>query len=130
MRYTFIALLFMTIAGAAYAQSAPPPDYSADHLRQIFSTQPAGDEPLPQRNVHFGFGTIEFRALGMDWRIGFLPILAPLPGSVPGTTNHLPDAFSLNHLVIPGAPPPVERTADMKRELRRIARLTAARNAR
>ena len=127
MRRTIVVFLLIVVAAAAHAQTSTPPDYSADHLRQIFATTPAGDEPLPQRNVHFGFGTVEFRALGMDWRIGFLPFLAPLPGSVPGTTNHMPDAFSLNHLVIPGAPPPVERTADMRRELRRIARLTANR---
>jgi hypothetical protein len=127
MRTTVVALFLMMMAAAAANAQTPAPDYSSDHLRQIFATTPLGDEPLPQRNVHFGFGTIEFRALGMDWRIGFLPILAPLPGSVPGTTNHMPDAFSLNHLVIPGAPPTVERTADMRRELRRIARLTANR---
>ena len=124
MRSTILALFLAFAAVAAHAQS---PDYSADHLRQIFATVPVGDEPVPQHRVHFGVGTIEFRALGMDWRIGYLPILAPLPGSVPGTTNHMPDAFSLNHLVIPGAPPVVERTADMRRELRRIARLTAKR---
>jgi len=126
MKRTFIALLIAIAASAASAQSAPPPptpDYSPDHLRQIFSTE-LGDEPVPQRNVRLGWGVVEFRAFGMQWRVGFLPLLAPLHGSVPGTTKVLPDAFSLNHLIIPGAPPIVERSSDMNRELRRIERLT------
>ena len=128
MRRAIIPLLIILAAGMARAQTTTTtaPDYSPDHLRQIFSTTPSEDL-VPPRNVHFGFGTVEFRALGMQWRIGFLPFLAPFPGSVPGTTNHMPDAFSLNHLIIPGAPPPPERTADMRRELRRIAKLTANR---
>ena len=126
MRHLFIALLITIIASAASAQSTPPPptpDYSPDHLRQIFSTE-LGDEPIPQRNVRLGWGVVEFRAFGMQWRVGFLPLLAPLHGSVPGTTKVLPDAFSLNHLIIPGGAPIVERSSDMNRELRRIERLT------
>jgi len=128
MRRLWIALLITVAATVAQAQSAPQstqPDYSPDHLRQIFSTTP-GDEPTPPRNVRLGFGVVEFRAFGMQWRVGFLPFLAPLHGSVPGTTRVLPDAFSLNHVSIPGgAPIEVERSADMRRELRRIARITA-----
>lgn len=127
MKRVLIALLITIAASVAQAQTNPAPasspDYSPERLRQIFSTE-LGDEPIPQRNVRIGFGVVEFRAFGMQWRVGFLPLLAPLHGSVPGTTKVLPDAFSLNHLVIPGGPPIVERSSDMKRELRRIERLT------
>ena len=127
MRRVLIAMLITIAASFAHAQTNPAPanapDYSPDRLRQIFSTE-LGDEPIPQRNVRIGFGVVEFRAFGMQWRVGFLPLLAPLHGSVPGTTRVLPDAFSLNHLIIPGAPPIVERTSSMKRELRRIDRMT------
>jgi hypothetical protein len=125
MRNAIIALLITIVAGAARAQSATQPaapDYSPDHLRQILTTD--DQEPQPQRNVRIGFGVVEFRALGMDWRIGFLPFLAPLHGSVPGTTSVLPDAFSLNHVIFPGGLPEIERSADERRELRRIARIT------
>ena len=129
MKRTLIALLITIAAGAARAQNAPAtspdPDYSPAHLRQIFTTTP-GEELTPQRNVHLGFGVVEFRAFGMQWRVGFLPFLAPLHGSVPGTTRVLPDAFSLNNVSFPGGPPTeVERSADMRREMRRIARITA-----
>jgi len=125
MRRTIIAILITIAATAASAQTAEPadPDFSPDHLRQIFTTNE--EPPPPQRNLRFGFGTIEFRALGMEWRIGYLPILAPLHGSVPATTKVSPDAFSLNHMQIPGGLPVPERDADMNRELRRIARITA-----
>jgi len=127
MRNAIIALLITIVAGAARAQSAPQPpaapDYSPEHLRQIFTSD--DQEPQPQRNFRIGLGVVEFHALGMDWRVGFLPFLAPLPGSVPGTTNVLPDAFSLNHVIFPGALPDIERSADERRELRRIARITA-----
>ena len=121
MRITIIALL-ITLATTAHAQTASQPDYSPDRLRQIFTTEEA---PKPERNVRLGFGVVEFRALGMEWRVSFLPLLAPLHGSVPATTKVLPDALSLMHVSIPGGPPVVERDADMKREMRRIARITA-----
>src|SRR5690242_18554921 len=128
MRNVLIALLITVAAGVAEAQSAPAntpaPDYSPDHLRQIFTTTPGPDATAPH-NVRLGFGVVDFRAFGMQWRVGFLPFLAPLHGSVPGTTGVLPDAFSLNHTIFPGWQPEIERSADMKREMKRIARITA-----
>jgi hypothetical protein len=125
MRKVIIAIALTIAATAAHAQRAEPapPDFSPDHLRQIFTTE--DQRPQTPHKFHFGFGTIEFRALGMEWRIGYLPILAPLHGSVPATTKVWPDAFSLNHMELPGALPIPQRDADMRRELRRIARITA-----
>ena len=124
MRKTIIAIALALSAGSVYAQQAQPapPDFSPDHLRQIFTTE---EEPQAPQKVHLGFGTIEFRALGMDWRVIYLPLFAPLHGSVAATTKVWPDAFSLNHMEIPGALPIPQRDADMRRELRRIAKITA-----
>jgi len=117
-------MLFLA-AAAAFGQEAPAqPDYSPEQLRHIFTSEPA--PPAPRSNFHVGIGYVEFRALGMQWRVGFLPILAPLPGSVPTTRGGMPDAFALNHLTIPGALPLPEHDADTNRELRRIARITAS----
>ncbi len=124
MRNVIIAIALTILAGSAYAQQAEPatPDYSSDHLRQIFTTE---ERPEPPRNVRFPFGAVEFRAFGMDWRIAYLPIFAPLHGSVAATTKVWPDALSLNHTEIPGAPPIPDHDSDMRREVRRIARITA-----
>jgi len=122
MKKTFIAILITIAASAAQAQSSiqpATPDYSPDHLRQVFSS---ADEPQVLRNVHFGWGYFDFHAFGVDWR--FSPLLAPLHGSVPGTTRVLPDAFSLNHVVFPGGPGLTYDDADTRRELKRIARIT------
>jgi len=125
MRKTIIAIALTILAGSAYAQQAEPadPDFSPDHLRQIFTTE--DERPELPRNVRFSFGAVEFRALGMDWRISYLPIFAPLHGSVAATTKVWPDAFSLNHTEIPGGLPIAERDSDMRREMQRIARITA-----
>ncbi len=125
MRTAILAILCLA-APAAFSQESPAqPDYSREQLRHIFTSDPA--PPGPQSNFHVGVGYVEFRALGAQWRLGFLPILAPLAGSVPTTRGlGMPDAFGLNHVVIPGGPLlPEERDADEQRELRRIARITA-----
>jgi len=122
MKKTFIAILITLAASAVQAQSSrqpAAPDYSPDHLRQVFSS---AEEPQIQPNVHLGWGYFDFHAFGIDWR--FSPLLAPLRGSVPGTTRVLPDAFSLNHVVFPGGPVDMYDDADTRRELKRIARIT------
>src|SRR5205085_6851939 len=97
MRNAIIALLITIVAGAARAQSAQPqpaaPDYSSEHLRQVLSTDM---EDQAQSNFRVEPGAFEFHAFGADWRVAYLPILAPLHGSVPATTEVWPDAFSLN----------------------------------
>jgi len=124
MRSVLLIISLVLIAGVGRAQETapPPPDFSRDHLRQVFTTEPR--EPLPERNLRVvGPGVIEFRALGMDWRISFLPFFAPLPGSVPGTTHVLPDAFSMTGMTIPGTLPEAPKDEDVKKERRRIERL-------
>ena len=125
MRNALICLLITIAAGAAGAQTTTP-DYSPEHLRQVFAAVPAQQE----NKVHVDFGQIEFPGLGFNWRLGYLPFLAPLHGSVPGTTRVLPDAFSMNHVIFPGTRPVITRDADMQRELVRIGRLTVRTGAR
>ena len=120
MQKTIIALLITLAAGIARAQTTIAPDYSREHLRQVFAANPVQEE----NKVHVNFGDIEFPGFGFNWRLGYLPFLAPLHGSVPGTTKVLPDAFSMNHVVFPGTRPVIIRDADMQREIVRIGRLT------
>jgi hypothetical protein len=123
MRYAAVVALALLLTGAARAQqSDPKPDYSREHLRQIFANIP--DEPEPERRFQFHWGMLEFRALGTDWRIG---ILSPLVGSNPRTTKQWPDAFSLTGTVLPGALPILpDEDRDSRRERVRIERLQRA----
>jgi len=121
MQKATIALLITLAAGIARAQTTTTaPDYSREHLRQVFAATPPESD---QNKVHVNFGDIEFPGFGFNWRLGFLPFLAPLHGSVPGTTRVLPDAFSMNHVVFPGTRPVITRDAEMQREMVRIGRL-------
>src|SRR5688572_26635183 len=87
--------LTLALAATAVAQETPAadPDYTKPTLIRIFSVD---DTPPPrERRIKHSFGAIEFRALGMDWRISYLPIAMPLAGSRMRTTNEWPDAFAL-----------------------------------
>lgn len=51
--------------------------------------------------THVHLGWIEATSGKTQVRFAYLPILAPLPGSVPTTTSVMPDAFALNHVELP-----------------------------
>lgn len=72
----------------------PAPDFSRDNLMRLFAT---GEEPpeSPESRIQHELGAIAFRAGGMRWRIGYLPFLAPLPGSYLTTNREWPDPFLL-----------------------------------
>ena len=92
MRTAPLALLLavLLVSGAALAQTADgrqtsPPDYSREKLREIFSH--TVEPPAHESNFEITPGAVLFKALGMRWRINFLPFLAPLPGSFRTTTG-------------------------------------------
>lgn len=111
----------------AAALDAEEPDYSREGLRREFSARVIELGPRPKPRVQFKFGAIEFRALGMDWRISLLPV-PPLSGTRMGVTQELPDPFALTGAAMPGAPAhEIEETPrEIRAELRRIRRVTRA----
>jgi hypothetical protein len=121
-------LILTLLAAEADAQSSikrdppPPPDYSREHLFRLF----AEVEPPPKREraVKFGVGTIEFRALGTTWRIGYLPFFRPFLGSVP-TTIGTPkvDPFVMTGIEIPQTQRTWHDSRALNAELRRIEKL-------
>lgn len=94
MHRVLTACIVAVLAGAAFADEASKaPDYSREALLRMVAAIP---QPPPRtRNVKFHFGAVEFRALGMNWRIIYLPLVVPLSGSGMGTTRTLPDPFEL-----------------------------------
>lgn len=77
--------------------------------------------------AHFHFGYIEWHALGMDWRLFYLPLAAPLDGAGPAGAGHFPNPFKLTGTYASTMPPMFEkdRPRDVEREFRRIQKLKA-----
>jgi hypothetical protein len=116
------------VAAAVFAvsMSADEPDFTREGLRKSFSAKVIELGPRPKPRVQFKFGAIEFRALGMDWRLFYLPMAMPLSGTRPGVTQEFPDPFALAGAVLPGAPAhEIEpESRELRAELRRIRRMT------
>src|SRR5260370_25302109 len=97
MRTIAIALASTLVAGVVLAQDAlksqPTPDYSRPTLMRIFVT----DEQIAQPRFDFDVGQVTYRRHGLNLILGYLPFLAPLPGSVPTTTRQAVDPFALTH---------------------------------
>ena len=124
MRTAPIALAALLLAGAALAQTTtdgrqpPPPDYSREKLREIFSHTEA--PPTHDSNFQFTAGAIFFKALGMRWRINYLPFLAPLPGSFRTTTGYNVDPFALTGTEIAQTPRTFATRRAINAEMKRI----------
>src|SRR5215210_6382965 len=102
MKASASTLVFLAMAVSAAAQE-PRIDVSRENLQKFVASIPEPPPPRP-RNVTFHAGAIEFRALGMRWRIAYLPILPPLPGTRPTTTREWPDPFALTQTSIATTP--------------------------
>jgi hypothetical protein len=102
----------------------PAADYSRDTLIEIFANVPEREEDADAKFRH-RFGAIDFRALGIRWRVGYLPFLMPLAGSMPWVNGQRwPDPFALTRTEIPMTPRTWRDRRAMNAELRRIERLT------
>ncbi len=127
MRTAMVAALVLLIATAAAAQqpaassTAGPPDFSREKLTQIFSGVIEAP-PKPEPAIKWDLGTVEFRPLNMRWRIGFLPFLAPLPGSVRRTAPTIMDPFAMTGTVFPYTPRTWRAGRELSKEMKRIER--------
>ena len=126
MTRTALLAALLAAGPALFATEPQPPDYSRDALRRTFAMHVIELGPKPKPRVRFTFGAIEFRALGMDWRILYLPLAMPLSGTRTGVTQELPDPFALTNVALPGPRPYEIETAprELKAELKRIERVT------
>jgi hypothetical protein len=120
MKATATLIVLLLAAGAAQAQERP--DYSRDTLMRFFANEDVRAEGDP--DIRFYVGAVAFRALGQNWRINYLPIMAPLPGTRFGVTREWPDAFALTNTPIATTPRTWRTTREMNAELRRIERVT------
>jgi hypothetical protein len=125
MRILAVAIAVILAAQSALAQDSKP-GYSKDNLQRTFSAHMIELPDRPEPTVRFRFGSIEFHALGVDWRILYLPVVMPVSGTEPVTVRQLPDPFKLTGVQIAGARPyePETRRSELRAELKRIRRVT------
>lgn len=120
------AILAIVLALPALAQEGQrQPDYSQEALLQFVAEIP--EPPKRERNLRFHVGAVEFRALGMDWRLLYLPIMVPLSGSAPRTNRSIPDPFELTGTAFASPPRTWQTQRRMNAEMRRIEKTERAR---
>ena len=122
MRTTLLVLGAVLFAGTLVAQQNPPqpPDYSRNTLLRILSVDQREQQ---ERKVEYPFGAIQIEGRTTRWLLGYLPLLAPLSGSVPtgrGLGSDFPNPFVLTHTDYPFTPRTWRDNRAMSRELRRI----------
>jgi len=120
-----IALLLFAAAGA-FA------DDQDDSLKlKAFHDLNPDNKAVPDRRVEFHAGYVELHYFGMDWRIFYLPLLAPLPGPRLENAGKIPNPFELTGTPYANTIPPMfqqDRSRDVQREYNRIEKLTKAQN--
>ena len=129
MGRVLILTLLLLAAGNSLAAEDPavPPDaYTRDSIMRVLRA--TEEQPVPRvREVHWGFGYVEFRALGQHWRLAYLPIMAPLSGTAFTTSRQWPDPFALTNTSIATTPRTFRQRVQVNRELRRIEAMERAR---
>jgi hypothetical protein len=120
MKYASMLCLALLITASAYAQQQP----QQRSLQQIYANTPLPEE---QHDIDLDVGMVSGTDFGTRWHVAYLPLLAPLPGSVPTTTRVVPTAFALLNVPLPGGSPVITRSTAVARELRRINRISHTR---
>lgn len=115
-----------TVAGFVFAAAVALPavaqqvDYSREELNRVFSMRQIDLPERPGPRVKYGFAYVDFRALGMNWHVVYLPIAMPLSGSQLKTTNEWPDPFALTGSHFATTPQTWHTQRQVTREIRRI----------
>ena len=122
------ALTLLLVASAALADQAATTtqtDYSRDALLHFVANNEIRMSPLPDhlppaRRFHWHLGWMEFHALGMDWRIFYLPIAIPMTGSALHDIAKVPNALELTGTPFATAPQLFpDRSTSVNREVKR-----------
>lgn len=130
MRALFIAAAFVVLLTSAVAQELQPtphPDYSRDGLLHFVARNDIKMSPLPDHlpagRIQWHIGWLEFRGLGMQWRVVYLPIAVPLAGSGLQNVGRVPNPLNMT-APIAGSPDLfAERSASVNHEMKRVLKL-------
>ncbi|MBV8546021.1 MAG: hypothetical protein JO088_14865 [Acidobacteria bacterium] len=118
-------------AVTALAQEQHPtvqPDYSRDALLHFVARDDIKMSPLPDHlppgRIEWHVGWLQFRGLGMQWRVVYLPIAMPLAGSGMQSTGRVPDPLEMASTRVAGNTDVfAERSASVDREMKRVIKL-------
>ena len=116
-----VALVFVFAAVALGDQTD-----DAAKLKAFRDLNPNG-RTADKRGVEFHTGYVELHYFGLDWRIFYLPLLAPLPGARLEDGGKIPNPFELTGTPYATTMPPMfdhDRSRDVEREYKRIEKLT------
>jgi hypothetical protein len=123
-RWVAFALLLL-FAAVAFADERD----DAEKLKAFRDLNP-DNRHASQRRVEFHPGYIELHLAGADWRIFYLPFLAPLPGARLEDAGKIPNPFELTgtpYASTASTLPPMfdhDRSREVEREYKRIEKLT------
>jgi len=109
-------LLLLALAVTAVAEE---PTYSAEEKLKMFRTLNVDAHAKDNARVEWHVGYVAFHVLGMDWRLFYLPILAPLPGSRLQDNGTIPNAFDLTRTPYASTFPPMLDEPDRSRAVQR-----------
>jgi hypothetical protein len=116
------AVALLLLATGAFA------DDDAEKLKAWRDLNPDDRPATVGKRVEWHAGYVEIHALGTDFRIFYLPFLAPLPGARLEDGAKIPNAFELTGTPYANTLPPMfdkDRSAAVEREYKRIQKLTA-----
>lgn len=128
LAFTFAALLIASAIRAEDPPAAPKPDYSRETLLRFVSANEIRMSPLPDHlppgRIRWHIGWMEFRGLGMQWHIFYLPIVMPLAGSGLNHVAEIPNPLEMTSRPIPaGLQIYPDRSAAVNREMKRALKL-------
>ena len=117
--------LFLVFATVAFADQKD----DEEKLRAFRQLNPDNRTGVPEKRVEWHTGYVELHYFGMDWRIIYLPLLAPLPGARLEDGAKIPNPFELTGTPYASTMPPMfqnDRSRAVEKEYKRIQKLTAS----
>jgi len=120
------AVLVAVTAIAQQRQPTPQPDYSRDALLHFVARNDIKMSPLPDHlpsRIQWHIGWLEFRGLGMEWRVVYLPIAVPLAGSGLNNVARIPNPLDMTAPIAGNPNLFAERSAPVNREMKRVLKL-------
>jgi hypothetical protein len=123
-----VAAVVVAVTAVAQEQrTKAQPDYSRDALLHFVAHDDIRMSPLPDHlppgRIQWHIGWLQFRGLGMEWRVVYLPIAMPLAGSGLNNVARIPNPLEMTAPIAGHPDLFAERSASVDREMKRVLKL-------